>query len=313
MDRNFAAADWGTSHLRIWLMDAKGTVLAERRSAEGLLNVGAGGFSAVLEKHLADMGADAATPVIVCGMAGARQGWVEAPYAFVPTPLRDVLGQALPVPGLARDVRIVPGIAQTIDGAPDVMRGEETQLAGVAALHASGSHTVCMPGTHSKWVAVDNGAVTRFATFMTGELFSVLTKQSILRHAVGPDAVPVTADNPTFKKWLGEALADPAAMTARLFRIRASTLLAGMKPEEAAAALSGLLIGTEIGAASASFGLARGQKIVLVASGRLADLYAEAVAGAGYECAITDADLAVRAGLLEAARRNFFAVEGMNP
>lgn len=305
----FAAVDWGTSHLRLWLIGADGSVLAGRRSAEGLASVGAGGFADVLEKHLAEMGASASTPVIICGMAGARQGWVEAPYALAPARLRDVPDQAVRVPGIARDVRIVPGIAQP-GAAPDVMRGEETQLAGVAALLEAGRSTVCMPGTHSKWVAVENGSVGRFATFMTGELFSVLAKNSILRHSVGPDAPAISGDDPVFRRWLEEALADPAGMTARLFRIRAATLLADMQPQAAAAALSGLLIGTEIGAAKASFGVAAGEKLVLIASGPLCSLYAEALKVAGHPCETVDAEGAVRAGLAEAARRNFLSIAG---
>ena len=129
-----AAIDWGTSSFRAWLLDRVGAVLAESRGGEGMLAASAtpGGFPAVLEKHLDTMGAARNLPVIICGMAGARQGWIEAPYVDVPATFGDVLAGAVRVPGIDRDVRIVPGLAQRLESTPDVMRGEETQLAGAA-------------------------------------------------------------------------------------------------------------------------------------------------------------------------------------
>ena len=119
------------------------------------------GFSTILEGHLAALAAPEALPVIICGMAGSRQGWLEAPYVTVPAPLGAILAGAARVPGQSRDIRIVPGLAQRQADAPDVMRGEETQLAG-AGLPAKGRQLVCMPGTHSKWVQVEDGAVAGF-------------------------------------------------------------------------------------------------------------------------------------------------------
>ena len=180
-----AAVDWGTSSFRLWLLDASGAVLAEKRSGDGMLTAGAEGFPAILERHLAAAGAPADLPVIVCGMAGARQGWIEAPYVALPASLDAILAGAVPVPGQARKIRILPGLAQRSAEAPDVMRGEETQLAGVLPLFAAGSHLICMPGTHSKWVEAADGVITGFRTWLTGELFSILSKQSILRHSLG--------------------------------------------------------------------------------------------------------------------------------
>jgi 2-dehydro-3-deoxygalactonokinase len=298
-----AAVDWGTSHLRIWLLDAAGGVLAERRGDEGLLATAPQEFPGVLERHLEAMGAPDNLPAMICGMAGARQGWIEAPYVAAPAALLDILGHAVRAPGSIRKVCIVPGVAQRLPDAPDVMRGEETQLAGAAELLAEGPHLVCMPGTHCKWVDVEDGAITGFGTWLTGELFSLLSKQSILRHAVGGASANVDPGNPVFRSWLEKALAQPADMTSRLFTIRASTLLFELQPQDAAAALSGLLIGTEIASAGARFGRLRGE-IVLIASGTLRTLYAGALAAAGYLVRSIDAEAAVRAGLWEAARRN---------
>ncbi|RUX04947.1 2-dehydro-3-deoxygalactonokinase [Mesorhizobium sp. M8A.F.Ca.ET.059.01.1.1] len=297
-----AALDWGTTRLRAWLIDGAGKVLAERRGDDGLVTAREKGFANVLESHLTAMGAPEELPVIICGMAGSRQGWLEAPYVSVPSPLGAILGGAARVPDQKRDIRIVPGLAQRLADAPDVMRGEETQLAG-AGLPAKGRHLVCMPGTHSKWVLVEDGAVTGFGTWPTGELFSVLAAHSILRHSLGEHPSPVAGDNPFFRRWCEIALGEGGDVTSRLFAIRAAGLLQDLKADDAAACLSGLLIGGEIASARRRHG-AGATSVVLVASGALAVLYQAALGLAGLGLRTVDADEAVRAGLIEAAREN---------
>src|SRR5262249_55089777 len=183
-DAAYVAVDWGTSSFRLWLIDRTGQVVGERRSDEGMMTAAKAGFASVLQSHLDAVGAGGDLPVLICGMAGARQGWVEAGYVDTPAPLAAVLERAVPVVGQSRDIRILPGIAQRDRSAPDVMRGEETQLLGALGLDAAGAVLVCMPGTHSKWVTISDGTVERFATFMTGELFSVVSRETILSHAV---------------------------------------------------------------------------------------------------------------------------------
>jgi 2-dehydro-3-deoxygalactonokinase len=299
----FAAVDWGTTRFRAWLLDAAGEVVAERRSDEGLLSLARDRFAEVLESHLEAMGAHPSLPVVICGMAGSRQGWIEAPYVATPASLADIFASAVPVPGTKREVRMVPGVAQRDPARPDVMRGEETQLAGVAGLHDGNELLVCMPGTHSKWVQLTGGAIRRFSTWMTGELFSVLAEHSILRHALGAEPARVAPDDAVFGAWLDDGLANPGDAASRLFRIRASTLLLDMRPADATAALSGLLIGSEVASAKGMFG--EQQNVVLVVSGPLGDLYSEALRRAGFSATLVDAETAVRRGLAEAARRNF--------
>src|SRR5215210_6167504 len=120
----FVAVDWGTSSFRGWLMSAKGDVLAESRGVEGMLHCTGTGFAPVLRDHLARLGAIKQTPVLICGMAGARQGWVEAPYLHTPTRL-DALHEGAVRVDAGTDIRILPGIAQARADRPDVMRGEE--------------------------------------------------------------------------------------------------------------------------------------------------------------------------------------------
>ncbi|MBT1156817.1 2-dehydro-3-deoxygalactonokinase [Aminobacter anthyllidis] len=296
------AIDWGTTRMRAWLLDTEGAALAENRSDEGLTTAQTVGFEPILERCLAALRAPDGLPVIICGMAGARQGWIEAPYVDVPSSITAILRGAVRVPHAGRDIRIVPGLAQRSTDAPDVMRGEETQLAG-SRLEDAGRHVVCMPGTHSKWVVVDSGVVETFRTWPTGELFALLSSHSILRHSIGEQPSPVRAENPVFARACEIALAEGGDFASRLFSIRAGSLLHGLTPEGAAAMLSGLMIGSEVASARRQFLLAD-RSVTLVASGTLATLYRHVFKIAGLEVRDIDADAAVRIGLCEAARQN---------
>ena len=300
----YVAVDWGTTSFRLWLLDAEDNVLAERRSAEGMTTAAKTGFADVLESHLAATGAPPTLPVVICGMAGARQGWVEAGYVDVPARLSAVLGGAVSVPGQARDIRILPGIAQRDETAPDVMRGEETQLLGAIGTSASGERLVCMPGTHSKWVTVSGDRVTGFASFMTGEVFDVLSKQSILAHAVA-GTEGFDGSHPAFCAAVEAAASRPQMFTNLIFTCRSGQLLHGLDATSAAARLSGILIGTEIAGGLSM--TASGAKVHLVASGRLQGLYEAALTSAGFAFETIDADGAVRAGLSMAAQSLFFS------
>jgi len=293
----YVAVDWGTSSFRLWLVDRAGQVLAERRSDEGMLAVAKAGFSGVLQSHLAAVEAPADLPVLVCGMAGAKTGWVEAGYVDTPAPLAAVLKQAARVPGEARDIRILPGIAQRDIKAPDVMRGEETQLLGALGLNAAGEALVCMPGTHSKWVRVKDGTVAQFSTFMTGELFSAVSRETILSLAIAnaDDA----EDLASFKAAVKAAYEAPAFAANLLFGARSRQLLFGGTPAAARETLSGTLIGVELAAGLS--GTLPQAGITLVASGRLAALYRHAFDALSVTVAPIDADEAVRRGLSMAA------------
>ncbi|ANM03027.1 2-dehydro-3-deoxygalactonokinase [Rhizobium phaseoli] len=293
----YVAVDWGTSSFRLWLMARDGSVLAERRSGEGMTSAAKTGFSAVLSGHLAAVEAPDTLPVIVCGMAGARQGWVEAGYIDVPTPLASILTAAVRVPGESRDIRILPGLAQRQTATPDVMRGEETQLLGALGGTSAGPQAVCMPGTHSKWVHVGDAEVTGFSTFMTGELFDAISKHTILSHAVaGAEEQP--ADAAAFEAAVSAAFARPALASNLLFTARSGQLLHGISAAAAQARLSGTLIGLEIAGALQD---AATSGITLVASGRLQALYEQAFKTLSLAFTAIDADAAVRRGLSAAA------------
>ncbi|MAS03998.1 MAG: 2-dehydro-3-deoxygalactonokinase [Ahrensia sp.] len=291
---SLVAVDWGTSHLRVWLLDAQGAVLAEHRSDEGMGATAREQFQSVLEAHLAALTVPADVPVVMCGMVGSRQGWVEARYLTVPVSLADVAAAAVRIPGVDRDIRIMPGLSRTDRQSPDVMRGEETQLLGVTRLAPiAGERFVCMPGTHSKWVRMSGDSVLDFVTFLTGEAFAILSHHSVLRHSLsGGQVDPASV---AFRDAVRASLDTPADILARLFSIRAAGLLQDLEPAAAAARLSGYLIGQEIAGAKARFALP--DRVDLIGDPKLGALYGEALAIAGISGTLHDGDTAVIAGL----------------
>ncbi len=292
-----ALVDWGTSNLRIWLVDSQGAVLGERQSPEGMGSLDKAAYPAVLEGHLSALGAPSDLPVVVAGMAGARTGWREAPYVETPAPLVGLFQHAVQPEGVSRPVYILPGVCQREGGAYDVMRGEETQLAG-ALEQGLDNALFCLPGTHSKWALVEDGQVRRFSTVMTGELFNLISRQSILRLSV-PEDGDAEADPEIFDAAVAQALEPGFALTSVLFSIRAEGLLTPDARINPAARLSGLLIGAEIAAIRDD--LQRHGKAYLIGTGKLTRLYARAITKAGGEPVMLDGGLLVRRGLLASA------------
>ena len=203
----------------------------------------------------------------------------------------------LPCPTHALSPRILPGICQRLAGQEDVMRGEETQLLGLGTLWPGFSGVVCMPGTHSKWVQLTGRRVERFTTAMTGELFEVLRTHSVLRHSfAGPVHGPHRDDG--FQAGLASGIEAPQKLPAMLFKVRAGSLLSGRTPDWCAGFLSGLLIGSEIGAQRDWIGET---EIAIVGDAGLADLYARGISTVGAQARIVDGVEATLAGL-KAAR-----------
>ncbi|XDA97871.1 2-dehydro-3-deoxygalactonokinase [Sulfitobacter sp. LCG007] len=290
---DWIAADWGTSNLRLWRMTAAGKVLGPVLNGPGMGRLSPGEFEpSLLELLEADLPESGSLTVICCGMVGARQGWSEARYRAVPcTP--PGFAEATPAP--ARDprlsVRILPGLSQSTPA--DVMRGEETQIAGFLAAEPGFDGVLCLPGTHCKWVHVSAGEIVSFRTFMTGEIFALLAEQSVLRHSVA-----ATEFEPApFAEAVGRALSSPQALAGDLFSLRAESLLDGLDPAVARSRLSGLLIGAELAAARPYW---LGRDVVVIGASGIARSYAVALSGQGLAARTTDAEQATLRGLCAA-------------
>ena len=269
---DWIAVDWGTSNLRAWAMGADG-IVGHASSPEGMGKLARAEFEPALLRLIAPWLGAAQMPVIACGMVGSRQGWHEAPYRA--TPCTPVMPGTL-VAVLTQDTRlqmmIAPGLKQMTPA--DVMRGEETQIAGALALLPGFDGVICLPGTHSKWAHVSAGEVVSFQTFLTGEMFALLSEQSVLRHGM----IDGGWDDAAFDQGVADALSYPEKIAARLFTLRAEGLIAGLSSAAARARLSGLLIGIELAAAKPYW---LGRPVILVGTPALSSNYARALASQG--------------------------------
>ncbi len=295
------AVDWGTSNLRAWGIDGTGSAVFSRTSPKGMGKLSREEFPAALVEILDGAEVDPnPVDVLICGMAGARQGWIEAPYLDAPTDLRGLLAGAvrpsMPTPRYLP--AILPGVCQRAAGSENVMRGEETQLLGLSVLLPHFSGVVCMPGTHSKWAVLEGSRINRFATAMTGELFAVLSAHSVLRHSLNGDL-----DGPNraagFDAGLDAGLDRPDNLLGLLFSVRAGSLVSNRQPDWCAGYLSGLLIGCEIGGHRDWIGDA---EVPLIGAPALCALYQQALSKIGAKSCLIDATAAVLAGL-QAARQ----------
>ena len=273
--------DWGTSNRRAWWLDAHGGVLAEHADDQGLLAV-QGGFEASLKALLAagpPAGLD--TPVVMSGMVGSASGWREVPYLDAATPLADIARHLAPLPAAGPRAFIVPGLCFTAaDGRVDVMRGEETQLLGAQVL-GHGDGWFVLPGTHSKWVQVQGGRVVDLATYMTGELFSLLTQHGTLASV----ARSGEANAEAFES--GVAAAARSGLSNALFGCRAQVVAGRMPPGHARDHLSGLLIGAEWHDVARRAGRVP-ERITLIGSAPLQARYADV--GRQFGCTVTALD-----------------------
>jgi len=285
--------DWGTSSLRAYRIGAGGAVTARRDLPGGILTVPACGFPAALRQAIGAWLAEGETRVLLCGMVGSRQGWVEAPYLACPAGPDEIAAATVAIPfddlSPGAELRLVPGLT-TADSSsiPDVMRGEETKLVALAEALGRRDALACLPGTHSKWARLAGGRVADFTTHMTGEAFGALSAHTILARtsAEGPDQPDA------FARGVARA-GQPGGLLHHLFGARTLHLTGRLEQAETRSFLSGLLIGHEIAAALAD---TRATQVELVGAAGLAALYADALRLSGVAVRQHDPDL-VAAGL----------------
>lgn len=286
------AVDWGTTNLRAFRLGADGTVRDRLARPTGILQVLAGEFAAALRAAIGPWLADGETRILLSGMVGSRQGWVQAPYLPCPAGVAELATALVAVPFDDAETWLVPGLsARDEAGMPEVMRGEETQIAGVID-RVPPRGCLCLPGSHAKWVRLDDGRIAGFTTYFTGEAFAALRDATILGRMMDRDG-PIDPEG--FARGLGHAAA-PGHLLHHLFGVRSLALFDELSEAEAAGYLSGLLIGHEVRAA-----LAPGATVFLVGAAPLCALYGQAIAAAGGRAVVLDEDAAA-AGLARIAR-----------
>lgn len=240
------ALDWGTSSLRAYLMGAGGAVLESRTAPQGIMHVANGDFATVFEQVTGDWRRRwRGLRALAAGMIGSDQGWVQAPYIACPAGVEELAAGATAVPGAP--LHIVPGVAQ-YGAAPNMMRGEETQIAGALAMRPGLARRarLVLPGTHSKWVAVEDGRIRGFDTVMTGEVFAVLREHSILGRYRAETPSPAAAKDAFARGVAAVRDGGGRGVAPLLFSARALVLARAMEPGASLDYLSGLLIGEEL-------------------------------------------------------------------
>ncbi len=265
--------DWGTTSFRAFRFAADGTIRDQRSALKGILNVPDSRFADTLREEIGPWLAAGENHVLLSGMIGSRQGWKEAPYVACPAGAAEIAASLVEIEFDWGQVKLVPGLSGTDQaGVAEVMRGEETQVFGVLTA-MGGSGLACLPGTHSKWVQVENGRVISFTTHMTGEAFGALRGHTILGRMMreGP------SNGAPFDAGVRRA-GDPGGLLHHIFGARAEVLAGRLAETDAAAYLSGILIGHEVRAALAG---RQGEVVHVIGSPELTALYGRAISTHG--------------------------------
>lgn len=289
------ACDWGSTNLRAWVLDQTGAILAQRNFPLGVQRLAPGEAAARFADEVRPALQAHDLPALLCGAVGSNIGWTTVPYVDCPADLAQVaagLVQAQP------NVWIAPGLrCDGLDGACDVLRGEETLALGWLAAdpaRAKGRWLICQPGTHGKWLVAEDGRITRFLSAFTGELYAVLSAHSILKNSgQGRDLA-------VFDKGLAAA-GDGDALLNRLYTARSRVAGRGAAQESTADYLSGLLIGAEVAATPRLLGLADAP-VQLVGDAGLCERYERALKRRGAAVIRHEGEPAVRTGLMALAK-----------
>ena len=279
--------DWGTTSFRAYLFDQSSEYTEMISSDAGIMQERYPDFEAILHAQIGSwLEHHPATPIIASGMITSRQGWIETPYLACPASLND-LAASLTSHKLqsGHEIHFVAGISQLRPSA-NIMRGEETQMAGLASVQPM---LAVLPGTHSKWIWMDGDSISRFTTFMTGELFQAITKHTILGRLMTDGRDPES-----FESGVREGFAtgsEGGGILSLLFEARAKPILQLMDPDSVGDYISGLLLGTEIREAVA-LGVQEDTQPVLCGSNQLVQRYQAALLTCGLKPAAAGQDSA---------------------
>ena len=237
--KHWVALDWGTSNFRAYLME-NNIVIDQVSTQEGMKFVDQKEFENTLVKNI--------TPwkkkfdiniVIASGMVGAKQGWVEVPYINSPCDIRNLNFKTLNILDDI-NIHILSGVCQS--NPSDVMRGEETQIAGFLLNNIEFNGSICLPGTHSKWVNLKSFNIQEFTTYLTGELYEIVKKYSILKHSLNTTRL----ENEIVKSAANLIIENPSLISNKLFEIRAENLLKNSNQTSNNSKLVGYLLGIEL-------------------------------------------------------------------
>lgn len=270
--------DWGTTSFRAFLVDESSQVIDSIENERGIQVLSAGQHEGELTTHITPwLATHGPMTILALGMITSRNGWVEVPYVSCPAGPADLAaGIIYKDLGDGSQVCFLPGINDPARAPyPDVMRGEETQIVGFGL---GTGLTLVLPGTHSKWARAENGRIARFQTFVTGELYALLSQHSF----IAKTATPVDEQNmQDFDLGVLAAKSDlpeAAALPTLLFSARTGMLARKLAPNQTRDYVSGLLIGHEFRCAIACGWITPGSQIGIVGNDGLNALYSRTAA-----------------------------------
>jgi 2-dehydro-3-deoxygalactonokinase len=285
--------DWGTSNFRAFRFDGTGAVIERRSYPTGILKVQEGRFAETLQDQVGAWLSAGETQILLCGMVGSRQGWTEANYLRCPVKIDDLAEAVVKISFAGAEAMLIPGVmGEDSCGVPEVMRGEETEAMGIVD-DCDGCGLVCLPGTHTKWIELQNRSITSFLTYMTGDVYAALRKHTILSRLMNAEAA---MDEASFLRGVGRSI-DAGGLLHHLFSVRTLALSGELKEDTTASYLSGLLIGHEVRAA-----MPPNAHVHLVGAVQLCKLYGRVIAACGGTSTLEDEDAAAR-GLAAIGRR----------
>jgi 2-dehydro-3-deoxygalactonokinase len=289
------AADWGTTHMRAWAIGEEDNVLAFRESNEGMNDLQQNEFEPVLLRLIESWLDDTkVTTVMACGMVGAKQGWIETPYLKTPcVPLDNYQLTTANTHDKRIKVHLVPGVMQHHPA--DIMRGEETQIAGFINKNIDFNGVVCLPGTHTKWANIQEGQITSFKTFMTGELFGVISSHTLIRHSTSIKGW----NQESFEEGVHEGFKNPVSIASDLFSLRAESIVNDLDRDQARSILSGLLLGVELNGAQTFW---ENSKVIIIGSPLLSNNYHQGLKILGGKSQLFSLETATLSGLSSAFR-----------
>ena len=300
MAEAFLAGDWGGTHMRAWVLDENGAILRHAAFDFGVNQMAPG----EAPMRFADVRRNLAAerlPALLCGAIGSNVGWTTAHYVDCPADVTAVAAALTRVPGSDPPVWIVPGVRceSITPPAPDVLRGEETQAFGWMAedpARSRGRWLVCHPGTHSKWMRLEDGRITRFVSAFTGEVFELFNRYSILK-----TKPPYTDDEAAFEAGVAAA-GDGGGLLTRLYAARGRVAGADADPATTPSFVSGVLIGSECATVPAFIGAEPGETLQVIGGERLRRDYGRVLEGLGWKVQRHDGEDAALAGLIELHR-----------
>ena len=276
--------DWGTSSFRAYLLGEDGTIRDRVSRPGGIMHVEGGRFAEALREAIGPWLDAGERRVLLSGMIGSRQGWVEAPYLPCPADAAAIAGALADVPFEGAQVKLVPGLSDADEfGVPEVMRGEETQILGVLE-ELGGEGIACLPGSHSKWARISGARILGYRTFLSGEAFAALRGGTILGRMMNDSPT----DTAAFDAGVARAR-QGGHLLHQLFGVRTLGLFDRLSPDASASYLSGLLVGHEVGAA-----LPAGARVRLIGAPALCGLYSRAIVACGGTAETMDSDAAAR-------------------